>query len=450
MKLLATSLRMVNLGRLIEAGVQGDYVYMYPPRQAYRTMPSDALDIVIRSSLIETVSEPVNLYLHFPFCRQICSFCNLYSVRTDGRDRFAEYVDLLAAEIQLWARLIQGRRVSTIYLGGGTPSLLPVAELDRCLRYLELAMGISRSDVSEVALEVAPDTVDATKLRDLSGIGISRVNLGLQTTSDDGLHQIGRRHGFLEARTAIEAALEAGFANVCVDLIYGLPQQTVSQWQSIVKDVLSLSVPTVCPYPLTLRPGTGFARREVSVDGSEQYAKYELARDLLVGAGYAQETHVRYVIPGHGGYQQKRNHWAGQDIVGIGAGARGYLHYCDYRNGYSIRRRRDALEAYRDRVRNGQLPFTEGILLNDDERRRRRMILGLLDLDLSAFNAEFGADARTVFPDQFRELERLDLIRYSGNRAQLSQRGRTYRDLIAQLFFSQEVWEQVSSFDYNE
>jgi oxygen-independent coproporphyrinogen III oxidase len=450
MKLLASGPEKVNLKQLIQDQVQGDYIYMYPPRQSYYPLDEHDLASHIRDSLKETRAQPVNVYLHFPFCRQICAFCNLYSVSVRPNEQFAEYVDLITREIELWSPLIAGRAVDTIYLGGGTPSLLPVSELDRCLRSLENALGMSRYEVSEVAIEVAPDTVDEIKLSDMQGIGITRVNLGLQTTSDEGLHQIGRRHGFALARKRIEDALSSGFKNVCIDLIYGLPQQTVNDWRAIVIDVLELGAPTICAYPLTVRPNTAFGRKSINLLGSEQYVKYETARDLLGEAGYAQETHVRYIVPGRGGYRQKQNHWAGQDIIGIGAGARGYLRNCDYRNGYSIRRRRDALELYASRMRSGQWPFTAGFYLNEAERMRRQVVLGLFDFDRVLFKDEFGGDVEKVFANEFNDLSALDLIDINTETIRLTKKGRKYRDLIAQLFFSGEVWQRISDFSYME
>jgi oxygen-independent coproporphyrinogen III oxidase len=450
MKLLAGNPREVNLKQLIRDQVQGDYVYMYPPRQAYRPMAPATLETAVQQSLAATVDQPLNLYLHFPFCRQICGFCNLYSVNIRSDDPFAEYVDLLDRELAYWSMLVRGRTVSTIYLGGGTPSILPVAQLDRCLGNIERALGLDRSDVAEVALEVAPDTVDAVKLRQLQAIGITRVNLGLQTTSDEGLHQIGRRHGFSLARQRIESALESGFANVCVDVIYGLPEQTVDQWRATVKEVLNLGASTVCAYPLTLRPNTGFSRRELTICGATQYQKYEIALELLSNAGYQQETHVRYVIAGRGGYLQKSNHWAGQDIVGVGAGARGYLRHCDYRNGYSILRRRAALESYRSRILDGQRPFVDGIALDRDERIRRHVILGLLELDLSWFDHEHSVNVRDVFATELFELARLGLIEDDGAYLRLTGQGRKYRDIVVQRFFSDDVWQRIAAFDYCE
>jgi oxygen-independent coproporphyrinogen-3 oxidase len=450
LKLLADTPDRFDLEKLIKDQVQGDYVYMYPPRQAYRVMDSADLAGPIRASLSGTAGQPLNLYLHFPFCRQICGFCNLYSVAMSLGADYSDYVGLLAREMQQWAPLTAGRKVDTIYLGGGTPSILPIEQLDRCLASLETVFGVTRDKVPELAIEVAPDTVDEVKLREMRQIGITRVNLGLQTTSDDGLHQIGRRHGFSLARKRIEDALSCGFDNVCVDLIYGLPEQDLAAWKSIVRDVLAFEAPTVCAYPLTLRPNTGFSRRNLELVGAEQYRKYDVTREMLGQAGYAQETHVRYIMPGVGGYRQKANHWAGQDVLGMGAGGRGYLHDCDYRNGYSIKRRRSALEAYAASMSQDGPSYNAGFVLTTDERMRRQVILGLLDLDRVRFQAEFGIDVADRFARELAELDDLGLVRISDDRVQLTESGRKYRDLIAQMFFSRDVWNRIRGFDYME
>jgi len=449
-KLLAESPEKVDLEKLICEQVQGDYIYMYPPRQAYYPMSRDWLETLVTASLRSTAAQPLNLYLHFPFCRQICAFCNLYSVVARPDEPFAQYMDLLGEEMRRYSALAHGRRIDTIYLGGGTPSILPAAELDRCLAYIESVFQTDRREVAEVAIEVAPDTVNLERLTQFVGIGINRINLGLQTTSDTGLRQIGRRHGYAAVSQVIYDAMTCGFENVCIDLIYGLPQQSVDQWRAIINEVLSFGAPTICAYPLTLRPNTGFAHRAIELSGSDQYLKYEIARQMLCEAGYLQETHVRYVIPEKGGYRQKKNHWAGQDVLGIGAGARGYLRDCDYRNGYSIRRRRTALDTYYAQSAHGQWVSTSGLYLDSDERMRRQVILGLLDIDRSRFRSEFGADMVEVFTEQFAYLERLELVTIDSDRVRLTERGRKYRDLLVQLFFSRDVWKRITDFDYME
>jgi oxygen-independent coproporphyrinogen III oxidase len=449
MKLLADSPEKVDVERLIHDQVQGDYIYMYPPRQAYYPIDRDWLESLVASSLASTAGQALNLYVHFPFCRQICGFCNLYSVVSRPDEPFSGYVDLVGHETRRWAHRTVGRPVDTIYLGGGTPSILPVGELDRCLANIEQAFRIDRRKVTEVAIEVAPDTINKAKLHDFVAIGINRVNLGLQTTSESGLHLIGRRHGFSEVSQVIHDAMMSGFDNVCIDLIYGLPEQSLGQWQHIVEDILEFGAPTICAYPLTLRPNTGFAHKTITLDGSDQYRKYEIAREILTAAGYIQETHVRYVIPARGGYRQKQNHWAGQDVLGIGAGARGYLRDCDYRNGYSIRRRRAALESYYA-LEQQDWSATSGFYLDEDERMRRRVVLGLLDLDRSQFRAEFDTDVVDVFGEQFATLQRLALATVTDDDVRLTHRGRMYRDLLVQMFFSRDVWKRISDFNYME
>ncbi|TCO13512.1 oxygen-independent coproporphyrinogen-3 oxidase [Kribbella steppae] len=450
MKLLADSPQDVDIRALMSSDTQGDYIYMYPPRQAYSTIDGRTATSVIDKSLEHTQHDPVNLYLHFPFCKQICKFCNLYAVPLGDDSLFDAYVTMLEREMQSWSARIGGRPIDTVYLGGGTPSLLPVDALDRVLRGIEKTFSVDMDSVAEVALEVAPDTVDARKLHDLQGIGINRVNLGLQSATDEEIRSIGRRHGFDRAQRSIVDALEAGFGNVCIDLIYGLPGQSVESWIATLEKVVALSAPTVCAYPLTLRPGTGFGRRGVSIEGHDQYRKYELARDVLRSVGYEQETHVRYVVAGVGGYRQKVNHWAGQDIVGLGAGARGYLHRLDYRNGYSLRRRKSALVTYMEDMTDGRCPIRSGFELDPDERLRKALILGLLNLDRRRVVTHHGVDPVDAFPGIFDELTSLDLAQVDDDRIALTEAGRKFRDLVVQLFFSSDVWKRIKEFDYSE
>ena len=449
MKLLAASPAEVDLQALIERQVQGDYIYMYPPRQAYRPWRSDMLEMAIRASLSETETEPVNLYLHFPFCEQICGFCNLFTTMSDGReDEQTEYVVLLERELAMWRGVLGGRRIATIYLGGGTPSLFPPSLLDRCLRAVERQMGTDRSGVSEVALEIAPMTVDESRLASLRDIGITRINMGLQTTSDKGLRAIGRKHDYANVKARIASAVATGFDNVCVDLIYGLPAQSSEEWCQAVDEVAALGADTVCAYPLTARPYTPFA--QFTPTGGSQYEKYDYAREKLTSIGMVQETHVRYIAPGSGGYLQKVNHWKGQDIVGVGAGARGYLRAVDYRNRYSVRHRKGALTAYAREISDRRFAFDSGLFLQKDEQMRRSLILGLLALDRGAFEDAHGVDALFVFERELLALMRLGLAQVDELGVALTDNGRKYRDLAVQSLFSTSTWDRIAAFDYNE
>ncbi len=449
MRTLLTSGTRAELERLLAEPAVADYVYMYPPRQAYGPVDREELDAAIERSLAR--SGPVDLYLHFPFCRQICSFCNLYAVVATGHEGFERYVDALVQEAATYAPLLRGKQVDTVYLGGGTPSQVPPALIGSLLGELERLYGFDRHDVPEVALEVAPDTVTLERLGAYRAVGINRVNLGVQTGDDLEMRLIGRRHDAELPRAAATAALEAGFDNVCIDLIYGLEGQTDRSWRDSVDRVIELGPPTVCAYALTLRPRTGYAARGyAAVDPRTQIKRYDYAHEALLAAGYAQETHVRWARGPHGGYRQKANHWALSNVVGLGAGARGYLWECDYRNGYSARHRMPVLTDWFRRVAAHGHGRTDGFLMDHDERLRKATILGLHRLDRRRFASLLGCDVTEPFGAVLNALADLRLIEIDADSVTLTEEGMRHRDVLVQAFFSHRVRDRLSAFDYDD
>lgn len=437
-----------QLEDLISASARADYVYMYPPRQCYRPLARTVLDPLVETSLGR--EGPLNLYFHFPFCAQICAFCNLFAVRADAKDDYVYYEALIEKELAYYATLIQGRRVDTVYLGGGTPSMLPPKLFGQIFERLS-ALGICDvRQVPEVAIEMSPETATRDRLAELHRLGINRVNLGVQSMDDHELHLIGRSYQKDTPLNALDAALSIGFDNVCVDLIYGLLDQTRESWERSVDDVVARGPATVCAYPLTLRPRTGFsARGYTQVSDREQYARYDYADSALRAAGYKQETHVRWILSG-GGYRQKTNHWAGQDVVGIGAGARGYLWNADYRNGYSVRSRRSALRSWAQRVEESGHGRCDGFVMDQDERARKSLILGLNNLDRQQFEATHHLNIGTTFGNQLTALAKLGLLEDDGERLALTRMGVRFRDVIVQSFFSIRVRNLIAAFSYDE
>ena len=437
-----------NLARLLDEHARADYVYMYPPRQAYRRLASSDLDRIVTGSLARP--GPVNLYFHFPFCRQVCAFCNLYTTAGGSLDAHATYTDALLVELDAYGPLLAGRTVDTVYLGGGTPSSVHPREIRRVFDRLADLGLCDVAEVAEVAMEVAPDTATAEAMRAYRDIGVNRVNLGVQTVDPNELLLIGRRDTIDDHLRGLDNAQTTGFVNVCVDLIYGLDRQTDASWMRSVNAVVARLPETVCCYPLTLRPATGLAARGFDpADNATLYRRYDVAHEKLTAAGYAQQTHVRWALPA-GGYRQKANHWAGQDIVGIGAGARGYLRNGDYRNGYSVRRRTGALRAWHDRVDTTGHGRDSGFILDDDERRRRAVILGLGHLDRAAYAANHGADPLDHFPNEFDALADLGAVDITSAVIVLTPLGQRHRDVVVQPFFSDRVRGLVTDFDYDE
>lgn len=450
MHIVTERLSSETLAGLIARQVHGDYVYMYPPRQSYRAFTGDEarrLPGLISGSLRRFPD--LNLYVHVPFCRQICGFCNLYAVSGNGRE-LDGYVDAVLAEARRYADAVDRKSVSTLYLGGGTPSILSARQLERLVTSL-LSLFSSSGDIPpETALEVDPATVDAVKLRDIRSAGINRINLGYQSMMRDEVVGFGRKRPVEAELGLLEQALEVGFANVCVDLIYGLDGQTDENWRRSVAQVAAVGPPTVCAYALTLRPFTGYSRRGYeTIPGSLLYRRYDAADEILRAAGYRRENHVRWVRDG-GGYLQKVNHWSLRNVLGLGAGARSYLWDVDFRNGYSVRSRARPLRDYLRRVEEARSPVTDGYLMTREERTRKAVMLNLVSLDRGWFARLVGGDPVETFPTEFDTLAELGLCTVEPDRVALTDVGVKYRDLVAQSLFSPEVRERVCAFDYAE
>jgi oxygen-independent coproporphyrinogen III oxidase len=434
---------------LIEQEAIADYVYMYPPRQAYRDLGEKDISSLIASSLNN--SDSINLYFHFPFCRQICAFCNLFTYVSTDEILFEKYIGYLERELLYYLPMIAGKAVRTIYLGGGTPSLLAPELFNRLFNFLQNNIRCDIGVIPEVAIEVSPETVDYNKLAAYKDAGINRINLGVQSLANNELHLIGRGYDSGTPYQILRVAQTVGFSNICVDLIYGLQDQTLESWKSTVDCLLDFGPETICAYALTLRPITGYdVRGYSSLPKREQYAKYDYANEKLISAGYKQETHVRWIKNEKGGYQQKANHWSLENILGIGAGARGYLWECDYRNGYSVQHRTQAFKSYLSNVDQRGQGIVEGYIMNDDERRRKAVVLGLENLHRGWFRNKFGIDPKDAFPEDFDVLLSLGLITEETTCFKLTPIGIRHRDVIVQRFFSPQVLNLLNSFDYRE
>ncbi len=270
--------------------------------------------------------DSVALYLHVPFCRHKCPYCdfNAYS----GLERLiGPFVEALEREICNWSLLLSGRAVPTIFLGGGTPSLLPGAELARLLTACRNAFAVS-SDV-EVTLEANPGTLDLPRLQAYRQAGVTRLSLGAQSFHDPELRWLGRDHTAGQTREAVSLARVAGFENLSLDLIFGLPGQTLAAWQDSLDEALALRPEHVSCYALTVEEGTPLARRVASgrdpaPDPDLQADQYQVAEDLLKAGGFVHYEISNWARPG---YECRHNmtYWRNEPYVGLGPGAHSYF-----------------------------------------------------------------------------------------------------------------------------
>lgn len=440
-----------SLDKAIAQGYYSDYIYMYPPRQAYRNLTSKA--IALRASLRRSLTHQTqaNLYIHVPFCAQICRFCNLYTTTVRAESIFESYVSRVIAEAAAYAdEVLASANVEwrTLYFGGGTPSALPLEQLERLMAGVKDKLRISATE--EIAIEVAPEIATTDYLSGLRQLGFDRVSMGFQSTADAEIRLIGRNYPVNRQATLADATRELGFGNLCLDLIFGLPGQTRESWLTSLRSVIQMRPQTVCCYQWTQRPGTGFARMGLSrPPGRVLHEMYEAACDELANAGYRQETHVRWIVEG-GGYLQKLYHWGLGNLVGLGAGARSYSWNLDLRNGYSIRNRRGPLETYLESTGLGWDNSPYGFTMSVDERIRKAVILNLHNLDRKWFSELFDVDIMSAFGTLLAGLEQRDLLEILPDNVRLTAKGMAHRDSIVQLFFSGNVRRLTEEWTYAE
>ena len=265
---------------------------------------------------------PLSLYVHIPWCVQKCPYCDFNSHQVLGSIPEDQYVSALIADLELALPLVWGRKVSSIFFGGGTPSLLSGPALDQLLTAIRTLLPIQPT--AEITLEANPGTVEAEKFAAFRDAGINRLSLGIQSFNPVHLKALGRIHDDVEARRAIEIAA-AHFDNFNLDLMYGLPGQTLDQALSDVNTALSFAPPHLSCYQLTLEPNTAFAAAPPMLPDPDCCADMQDAIEARLAA--AHFTHYETSAFAQAGRQclHNLNYWTFGDYLGIGAGAHGKL-----------------------------------------------------------------------------------------------------------------------------
>lgn len=264
------------------------------------------------------------LYLHIPFCRQRCVYCDFYSTTLESEcDR---YVELLCHEMSNRRDYLKGERLDTIYLGGGTPSLLKERHLEQLACTWRDTFRIA-SD-TEITLEANPDDLFPEYVQMLRRYSFNRISLGVQTFQDKTLKLLNRRHSSFQVIKAVEACREAGFGNISVDLIYGLPGENLAQWKSNIEQILALRPEHLSTYLLTYEEGTRLhAMRDkgqvVEMDEEEAFQCYSLGVESVKEAGYDHYEISNFALPG---FYSRHNssYWRGIPYLGCGPSAHSY------------------------------------------------------------------------------------------------------------------------------
>ena len=365
------------------------------------------------------LNSDIGLYIHIPFCVRKCGYCDFatYPYRP-------EMVDGLIAAIETEARRSASDApgpVRTVFIGGGTPSLLTGRQMTRLLRSLRKTYSIDPE--AEVTVEANPETADAERLKKYRAAGVNRLSIGAQTFDDDALRLLGRTHAASDTIKAVRAARAAGFDNLSLDLMFGLPGQTLRQWQNDVQKALALEPTHLSAYNLTIEPKTLFnhwqKRGQLQLPEDDLQADmYEWTLDAMERAGYPYYELSNYAAPG---WECRHNlrYWRNEPHAALGPGAAAYLNGTRSVNTRGTR-------SYLKRIAEGRIAAVESERLTglaeraETIRQALRMRSGLR---LTDYESRFGSDVRVDFQSELDQLTRLGLTELLDGALRLTRRG---------------------------
>ena len=347
----------------------------------------------------------LSVYLHIPFCKSKCPYCDFFSV-AENHPVFAEYPALLEQHMTLAIRRQDwSGPVSTIYFGGGTPSLLDPASVGAVLSAIDRQLGIA--DDAEISMEANPGTLSPGRLKGYRTAGVNRLSLGLQTQNPRQLRSLGRLHGRTENRQAVQWARQAGFHNLSLDLMFALPGQTLSDLQADISEYTHLSPEHLSCYGLTAEAGTPLdvsvrQGRVVLPDGDSYAESFLCLHEGLEDAGYQHYEIANYARPG---FTCRHNfgYWQRQSGLGLGAGAHSFRPL-GWGERWTVA---NDLDAYRSAVRHDRYPSE---LLERYDRRTamgETLYLGLRTrngVEERQFQETFGITVAEAYPEEIRQL----------------------------------------------
>lgn len=292
-----------------------------PTPSSTRRDPATAANAFLRAgSLNLQALPPLSLYIHFPWCVRKCPYCDFNSHEAGRGGDFpeAQYLAMLRADLESNLPLIWGRKIYTVFIGGGTPSLMSAAGLDQLMSDLRSLLPLDGE--AEITMEANPGTFEAEKFRAYRASGINRLSVGIQSFNSEHLHALGRIHNGDEARRAVEIA-HANFDNFNLDLMYALPGQTLEQARVDIGAAIACAAPHLSLYHLTLEPNTYFAKFPPVVPDDDTSAEMQDMIEAMTGeGGYGHYEVSAYAKPGHQA-RHNLNYWQFGDYLGIGAGA---------------------------------------------------------------------------------------------------------------------------------
>ena len=370
------------------------------------------------------------LYIHVPFCSKRCIYCDFYSQTNLNYKN--DYVKAVVYELKLRQHYLEGEPIKTIYFGGGTPSLLQANDFEQIFNAINSLYDLSSCE--EITLEANPDDISSSYLNELRQFQFNRISLGVQSFDDRELQFLNRRHSRKQAIDAVNLCRKAGFTNLSIDLMYGLPQQTNEVWKTNLSEALNLDIPHISAYHLSYEKGTSLYRLAESgninpVDEEASLQFFHTLINTLIGAGYLHYEISNFCKPGLFA-QHNTSYWTGRKYLGIGPAAHSYSH--DSRQ-WNI----DSLSGYIEKMMNEQLFFEKEILdlktqYNDYVLTHLRTMWGI---QLNELAGKFGQAFFDYFNKQAKPYLLKGLLEKNQETVKLTTQGifisdHIFRDLI--------------------
>lgn len=367
----------------------------------------------------------LELYLHIPFCVRKCNYCDFFSASGTPKEQ-ADYVSAMIQEIQSYQELSGEYEVQTIFLGGGTPSLLTPEQIEKIFTTIYHIFSVNEN--AEITMEMNPGTVDIEKLRAMKAAGVNRLSIGLQSAQNEELKMLGRIHTYEEFLETWKLTEQAGFKNRNIDLMSALPGQTMESYEDTLSKVLALEPEHISAYSLILEEGTVFYDwyEKGKLDRGawklpseeEEYAMGELTIQRLAEAGMHRYEISNYAKPGKE-CRHNLGYWDRVEYLGIGAGSSSLI------KGERFDHIRDR-KAYIEKIRNGEPILIDREILSVESQMEEFMYLGLRKIEgvsRTDFQNYFGKNVDDVYGEILDKLEEEQLLEFSGNRIRLTHRG---------------------------
>ena len=371
----------------------------------------------------------LGIYVHIPFCKQKCSYCDFISY-CDKNDLIEKYIKALKQEIENSS--VNEYEISTIYIGGGTPSYIESKYISEILKTIKQKYNISKN--VEITIEVNPGTVTKEKLRDYVEAGINRISIGLQSCNNNLLKMIGRIHTYEEFLSTYKLAREVGFKNINVDLMIGLPNQTLDDVKKSLEEISKLNPEHISVYSLIVEEGTPIekkiAKGQLKLPNEElEREEYWEVKKFLENLGY---KHYEISNFAKTGYESKHNLncWEQKEYLGFGAAAHSYMKKTRYSNTENI-------EKYiNQEMQSEQLHIVHEVQ-KEEEQKKEYMLLGLRKIDgvqISSFKNKFGCNPIMEFKNELNKLTQEGLIEIDLDQIKLTEKGIDLANIVWEEF----------------